>query len=311
MPEVCEVALTAQYLLTKLKGRYITALKVVGGKYMRLPLPGLDLISQNSLPLEIINIHTKGKFMWFELLGNDQRLFIFNHFGMTGEWSFKKDSNDRIILDIETDPNNVINKKYKLHFADQRNFGKFEISDDEKRLQEKIQSLAPDILKTNFTSDQFLSWIKKYIEKSNKRSKVPIVKVLMRQNIDDGICSGIGNYLSSEILYRAKISPFRQIGSLSEDEIKVLAFTIKRVVKLCYISNITGYMTKLSHFVEKHKEKVDSGIFPNYHPDIKLESGETFKFLVYRRKEDDFGNPVKVDVIIKPRSTYWVPNVQI
>ena len=308
MPEICEVALTAQYLLSKLKSRYLTGMEIVGGKYLRQNIPGKNLIKKN-IPLKILNIDSKGKLMWFELQDPDGNyIFIINNFGMTGHWSFKEDKNDRVIFDIETNPNS--DNKYKLHYSDPRNFGLLEISNNPDVLQSKLDNLAPDLLKTDFTVEDFAKWVDNYISKSPKRKNNPIIRVLLEQTVKDGIGSGIGNYLSSEILYRAKISPLKLIGNLSFAEIKKLAQTIKYVLKLCYISNYTGYMTKLKDFVDVHSQKVKEGEFPNYHPGVDLDDDDTFEFLVYGKKEDDLGNNVQTDVITKNRTTYWVPSVQ-
>ena len=50
-----------------------------------------------------------------------------------------------------------------------------------------------------------------------------------------------------------------------------------------------------------------------YHKEIELDR-DTFKFFVYRKKKDPFGNEVKNAKIVKAgktfRSTWWVPAVQ-
>lgn len=311
MPEICEVVLTSQYLITKLKNRYITGINIVAGKYTHQPLQGEELIGKHK-PLKIIKIDSKGKFMWFELKDPQQKdIYIMNNFGLTGQWSFHEDKSDRVIFNIGTDPDNPENnKKYQLHYSDARNFGLLQITDNRKILESKINKLAPDLLKSNFQVNDFIEWVHSYLKKSKKRKGVPIVKALFRQNKKDGIASGIGNYLSSEILYRAKISPYTPVGDLSNRDLTNLANTIKKVIKLCYMSNITGYMGKLTDFVIKHKGKVQEGIFPDYHPDVQLSPNETFEFLVYGRNEDNLGNVIQKDVIESKRTTYWVPQVQ-
>jgi formamidopyrimidine-DNA glycosylase len=311
MPELPEVTLSGQYLISNLKNRYITGIHVIAGKYTHQTLPGKDLIAKHQ-PLKIINVDSKGKFMWFELKDpNNQDIYIMNNFGLTGEWSFHDDKSDRVIFDIETHPGNPeTNQKYKLHFSDARNFGLLQITDSRKVLNSKIDKLAPDLLKSNFTADDFVQWVHDYLRKSPKRKDVPIVAALLKQDKKDGIASGIGNYLSSEILYRAKISPYTPVGQLSDADLRNLANVIKRVVKLCYMSNTTGYMKKMADFVEKHKEKVEKGIFPDYHPDVHLQPSDTFEFLSYGRKQDNLGNKVERDVIAGTRTTYWVPAIQ-
>ena len=35
MPEICEIVITSQYLISKLKNRYITGIHIVAGKYTK------------------------------------------------------------------------------------------------------------------------------------------------------------------------------------------------------------------------------------------------------------------------------------
>ena len=309
MPEICEVTLTSQYLQTKLLGRYITGVRVVEGRYTHEQLKGIDLICRHR-PLRVLKIDSKGKFMWFELEGPlEQGVYILNNFGMTGEWSFKSGDHDRVVFDVETEPDNVErNKHYKLYYSDSRNFGLLEITTRRDTLENRVAKLAPDLLKTNFTDDDFVRWVRDYLAKSSRRRSVPIVRALLRQDKKDGIASGIGNYLSSEVLYRAGISPHTAVGDLTEERVRRLAQAIRYIVKQCYIDNITGYMVKLETFLPKHREKVKAGVLPEYHPDVQVT--ETFHFRVYGREEDDEGNAVVAERIEPTRTTYWVPAVQ-
>jgi formamidopyrimidine-DNA glycosylase len=174
MPEVCEVVLTAQYLVTKLKGRYLTGLHVVGGKYKRLQLPGKNLIGDHQ-PLRVQNVDSKGKFMWFELVDpKGVEVYLMNNFGLTGEWSFKKSNSDRVIFVMETDPYSKDNRKYKLRYSDARNFGLLQLTTKRDVLDSKINKLAPDLLKTDFTANDFIGWVRSYLSKSKKRATIPI-----------------------------------------------------------------------------------------------------------------------------------------
>ena len=297
MPELCEVVLTSQYLLTKLKNKFFINIKVISGKYKRNKLLGINyLINKKN---KITNIDTKGKFMWFELKDdNNDNIYILNWFGMTGEWSFEESNSARIMF--------TLSDNTKLYFIDQRNFGILQITKDRKILDDKLNTLAPDLLKSNFTIDDFHNWFSDYLIKFPKRKNMKILNLLLKQDIDDGIASGIGNYLSSEILYRAKISPHKLIGDLTNKEIDKLAKTIKIVVKMCYLTNKTGYMELFDDFIDDHMQKVKLGVFPNYHPDIPINNIPEFKFLVYKLKEDKYGNKIIAEHIVPLRTTYWV-----
>jgi formamidopyrimidine-DNA glycosylase len=132
---------------------------------------------------------------------------------------------------------------------------------------------------------------------------------MMEQNKKNGIGSGLGNYLVPEILYRAKISPHRHVGDLSKKDVENLLDSMKYIIKLCYVTNTTDYVSHLSKFLKTHRNKIKSGKFPNYISDIKIEDDKS-DFKVYRKKIDEFGNKIIGEEIIKGRTTYWCPDVQ-
>lgn len=278
MPEVAEIALTAEILNKYLKNKSILAFDFIGGRYTKKDPVGYQDFLDN-LPLQIKKIDSKGKFLWFELVNNKkQNWYIFNTFGLTGMWSLEEPKYTKAIVSYDSGV---------VYFSDVRNFGTFKFTKNKNELKKKLDKLAPDFLK----SDVDISKIRNY--------KIPIVKILMDQT---KIGSGLGNYLVPEILYRAKISPHRLGSSLSKNEIAKLEYNIDYTTKLAYIDNHVGYMINLEDEANKLKRK-------NYHSYIKLKN-KTFEFLVYRQKVDPKGNPVKRESIIKGRTTYWVPIIQ-
>lgn len=308
MPEGPEICITAQYLKTKLKGRTISKLEVLSGRYTHAKLKGAEHLNGDK-KYKVKDISSKGKLLWFKMeskAGNI--LYLINRFGLTGGWSFHRSNSDRIRLTIVDEKKN---KTYQLYYYDDRNFGTIELTKDITDLTNKCDALAPDLLKTSFTPAQFMNWIKLFLSKSKKRNDALIGKILMNQNASDGIGSGIGNYLMPEILYDAKISPFRTVGSLSESEIEKLGVSIKKIIKLSYYNNATGYMTTFSNFVETHRKGIDNGKYSDYHKDIKFKATDKFEFKVYRQKTDKLGNKVENDKTINNgRTTYWVLAIQ-
>ncbi|AGF85219.1 glycosylase [Moumouvirus goulette] len=283
MPEVPEIVLTCDILEKYLKNKKLISFDFVSGRYTKNDPQGYSKFQKN-LPLKLKKIDSKGKFLWFEFASKNSTWYVWNTFGLTGMWSLYEANFTRAVLSFEDDKT--------AYFSDMRNFGTFKFSDNSSELNKKLNELGPDFLKDdNFNVDK----IKKY--------DVPIVKLLMDQK---KIGSGLGNYLVAEILYRSKLSPHRLGSSLTNKEIKNLLYWIKYTVKLAYTSNHIGYMVNLNDEANKITRK-------NYHPDIELTDSE-FEFLVYRKKKDPFGNPVKADKIIgsgvNKRTTYWVPAIQ-
>lgn len=299
MPENCEVCLTSQYLSSKIQKKQITNIEIISGRYKTIIPKGFnDFIK--SLPLTITTIDSKGKFMWFELTDkNKKKYYILNTFGLTGKWSFKELEATRLTFTIE-DSKNI----YELHYDDVRNFGTLEFTNDKIKLDTKLNKLAIDGLKSEFTNEQFKEIVKKY----KKKDKM-LVHVLMDQTKTGGFISGIGNYLAPEIMYMAHLSPYRTVDSLTDTDINELANAIKYILKQCYINNKTPYISHLEIFLKTHLDKIKKGSFPNYYKDIKI-SKTPFEFKVYRQKKDPLGNDVLDDQIISGRTTYWVPKTQ-
>ncbi len=307
MPEGPEVTIIAQYLDSTIKNMELIEINIISGRYTHENLSGLSdlkLQLEQHIPLKIMSVNSKGKFLWFVLKFSitGKNVFIMNTFGLTGEWSFKQSSQNRISMKLR-DNTGVQNYVY---YNDSRNFGTIQITCDVKILDKKINKLAPDILKTQMSDDDLVLMIKKYAD-LNKKKNLNIVDVLM--NSQSAIVSGIGNYLIAEILYDANVSPFRCIPDLSLSEIKKIAHSMRKISKISYCDNTTGYMKKFETFMKTHKTKILDGTFPNYHPDISTST--KFKFQVYKQKKDPLGYDIKQDQVIKGRTIYWVPDVQV
>lgn len=299
MPEICEVLLTTQYL-SKIIGKYITNIKILGGRYLKKNISGLDKLS---FPLKIISIQSHGKFLWMTLNDNNNvTWYMMNTFGLTGKWSYEKIEHSNVKFVIKK--NKSSEKKIPVYFCDMRNFGTISFTNSETILHNKLDKLAVDMLQNDISKKDFKKLIKNY---KNKKKKIVIV--LMNQNKNDGIISGLGNYLVPEILYRSKISPHRTLNDLSDEDMDILYKTIKYVLKLCYITNETEYISHMKKFLHSHTKNVGCGVFPDYIHEVKI-GNDKFQFMVYRKKLDPLGNKVIGEKIITGRTTYWCPIVQ-
>jgi len=305
MPEITEVLMTSHYLLSNIKNYNITKLNILSGRYTHQDLDGLSIFKKN-LPLKIKNIDTKGKLLWFVLENSKkEKLYMICNFGLTGEWAFEKKNSARVELKVSKD-----DKEKSVYFIDDRNFGIIMITDDKKILTDRIDKLARDYMKEPFTNEEFYDAIVNFIKEKKSNGDKILVKFLMGQDKKETVGSGIGNYIATESMYEAKLSPHRTLSSLTKKEIEKLNESIKKIIKISYISNKIGYMEKLEDYIDKHKEQVKKGKFPDYLPEIKIKKNENFEFKVYQQKFDKHNNPVIADKIITGRTTYWVPNLQ-
>lgn len=306
MPECPEVTILSDYLRSELVGCSISTLEVISGKYLNSKIVGKELLNGQT-KYDILNVESKGKVLYITLKYLNKTIYLVSHLGMSGEWSKTESDSDRIRLTIHQHNGDT----FKLCYIDPRSMGNIEVL-EKSDFKKRIDKLAPDVLKTEFTDEIFLTIVENFLKKSKKRSSQLIFKVLTKQNLSDGLFSGLGNYLIPEILYDAKLSPYRTIGSLTNEELIQLARSIKYITKLSYYNNTTGYMTNFGDYSVKHKKGIDDGTYPNYHNDITLKSTNVFQFKIYQKKKDPLGNPVEKDKTLnKGRTTHWVKNVQI
>ncbi len=139
-----------------------------------------------------------------------------------GKWSFtgKKWLSDDKLLSEKI--NSYIRFVFILEsgnmiaMSDPRKFAKVEIWDEDNLKDKLKKDIGPDPLKIN------LNQFKKEI--LNKKSIIK--KVLM----DQSVISGIGNIYSDEILWDARISPYRRTGNINEAEMKVLFSSTKKIL---------------------------------------------------------------------------------
>jgi formamidopyrimidine-DNA glycosylase len=302
MPEGPEVAMTRDYLYYKLKNTTIKKITVLKGRYVHNPIKGIEHIDGKNITIKDIN--SKGKFLWFELDLDGVNGYIMNTLGLSGSWGFIRNNNSKVKFTIKRK-----NKLYNLYFNDQINYGTLKITTDISELNEKINSIEIDLLKSDYNEKTISKFINSFIDKKVTNKDTLIVDFMMNQNKGESLGSGLGNYLVPEILYHSKLSPYRKLGSLTEQDIKILTGNIKKTIKLAFYKNDTGYMKKFTDFLNTYETLIKNNKFSKYLKDVNINE-EKFVFNVYSKTKDNCGNDVRIDIIIGGRKTHWVPNIQ-
>jgi len=284
MPEGPEVKVIVDGLNNVLKNKYIKSIEITPNSRYRNKAPNgfndfKDFIlnkktdsDTNNNP-KILKVNCKGKFIYFEIEGG---WYIFNRLGMSGIWSHNKGKHTSLILTYSSQQKNQTKNK-DIFFIDQRHFGIFEFTNKKSILNQKLNSIGPDLLNDNITYSQFETIILNHQKKN-------ICKVLM----DQSIFSGIGNYLKSEILYEAHIHPLTNINQLSPQKLKLLFNTSRKLIRASYLAQGTSL---------RHYKNVES-----------VKGQFEFQLKVYQRKQDPDGNPVKRIMTPDKRSTFFVDN---
>jgi len=274
MPEGPEVKIISEQLGVILTNKILVDLKILSGKYAgKCQLLNYQQLSE-SLPLKIKKIDVKGKLIYLIL---EKGWYIFNTLGMSGTFSqnFTKHCHLEFIF---CDSKNK-SKHCQIWFYDVRRFGNMYCSQDSSFINEKLNSIGPDMLSNPPTLDDFM-------EIYRKRNNINICKVLMNQSY----ISGCGNYLKAEILYDSKISPWNKIKDLSDSQLTKLYNSFKKIIAKSY--QYQG--TTLSTYKDVQGAKGNFSQMLKVYQQIQTPSLES----VIREKTPD------------GRTTFWVPTVQ-
>jgi len=279
MPEGPEVRSLVDQLNRNVKNKTLKSIEIKKGRYVKHGPPKGYKKFIKELPLKVKKVNCKGKFIYWEFKNSD--FSMWNTLGMSGWWvkTDQKHSNIKFTFNDSV-----------LYFKDMRNFGTFTFC-DKSNLEKKLNTLGPDILETKDEVDEFIRKVEK------KRSDIMIGSVLL----DQKIAAGCGNYLRSECLYIARISPFREVGNMKKEEL-IKIWDILRQLGWYFYDEKKGIKKGIINSKYKIRSKYKKTGPSDYKP------GEGF-FLVYRQDKDPLGNKV-LHKKIKTRMVHYVESLQ-
>lgn len=275
MPEIAEVHRFVDQLNASFGGQNITKIDVLGGRILK---DGLDKdLLLFCFPLTHVSFHVKGKFIYCKFRdekteGDDEpsNLYFMITLGMTG--SFGK-QNKHSAIRIKFDNGEIF-------FNDIRHFGTWKLEFHERKITSKLSGLGWDCLnEPNIPSSLFIR-----LRKKNH-------KCISEVMLDQSVFAGLGNYLRSEILYAAGVSPFALVSTLSDDKLNDIATQYKRIATAAY--NHGG--ATIATYANMNG---DVGNFSQY-------------FQVYGKKQDPKGNQVIAQKAPDGRTVHWVKEIQI
>jgi len=219
---------------------------------------------------------------------NEKYYYLCSGLGMTGHYSFDKNcKNTHLKFQfVRNKDENGINQIKYLYYSDHRRFGNFYFFccyDDYIKKFKKIKNgfLGQYVI----TKEQFLKNLIKY--KENKRRKIDkaICDVLVDQKT---LCSGIGNYLLSEVLYEADIDPWKLTSDITKKEGSKIYNSCVKIINKAYECG---------------------GLSFSDYSDLNDQEG-TYKqyLLIYRKKKTLKNEKVLVREKSDKRSVYYVKN---
>lgn len=298
MPEIIEIHKYADFLKKILKNKYINYINILKGRYLKHGPFELYNELKDKLPIKVLDIKTKGKFLYF-ILENDY--YLGTTLGLSGGWvylpySTKKFKFPILIDNVENLGNYNIDRYRKialnnlniefitdkgiLYFYDSLSFGTIKIF-DKILINKKLDSIGPDIMDTEETTFQVFE--NQLLLKRNLEKYIGVVLM------DQKVISGIGNYLRSDILWCSKISPFRKVKDLNKEE-------LKEIYKYTIILTWGDYDFQFA--VNKRIIKKSS----------KLPKDYKRIFFAYKQKEDIYKNAIVKELLYEgsqKRFIYW------
>jgi formamidopyrimidine-DNA glycosylase len=207
VPELPEVERARALIAERGLGRQIAAVDDTDSYVCRPHGPGE--IAGALTGRRLITANRIGKTMWFETEDEGPDLGL--HLGMAGH----------IVFDEPAAPNGW--DRFSLEFADG---GRLALRDKRRLgravLEPDLSGLGPDAAEAT---------------RAEVRARVGKGEAPLKARLlDQSVLAGIGNLLADEVLWRARLSPLRPAGGLSEEELdgfrRVLRAAIRDAVRL-------------------------------------------------------------------------------
>jgi len=338
MPESVEVRKFADILLENVLDKHITHINILKGRYTKKVFEGYnELIKALPLTIESIDTKGKFTYMKLVSHKNNSYFYLFNTLGLSGGWTLKSNKKTNfakcnhcnymqveksgihdtytILEYINEDSQNqwfqrALNhlnvefitdyKNISFYFYDQLSFGTLKAvggkdgkdgkdNSGDLILEKKLKELGPDLLHESITFELFKTQIRKKVNENK-----PIGNVIVNQKI----ISGVGNYLRADALWMAKISPFRKVVDIKNDNNDA-------ELHLLYTSLIGLIWGDYDY-----KNGINKG---HISKSLKLPNNYNRDFFIYRQEHDINGNKVKKEELYEgsqKRFIYWVEKIQ-
>ena len=304
MPEGPECLVHAESLHRRFAGRTLNRAAILSGRYVgngtvpgRSAPPASWEELRQSLPATVDAVQAKGKFIWWELSplsGVLPELTFWSTLGMSGAWSTERSTHSRVGFELLAEPSSG-SAPTLLYYNDQRNFGVLTVCTERAALHAKLKTLGPSWLGEGggVTRDAFMEIVSQQCG-NKRRASVPVAKFLM----DQSKTSGIGNYVLSEVLYKARIYPWAACADLTGSDWEEVHAAATETLLASYASQAA-----LAAAAADDAPSATRGTFAAIEPQFRL--------LVYRQTSTADGLSVRVDEAPHGRSVHWVPERQV
>lgn len=229
MPEIVEVLTDAESLDFFLSNRTLDDISFLNDLFKNKS-KGLEELRE-ALPLRIERVRSRAKKFFMRLVdpaGNKPDWWCFWSYGMNGRITLREVDHSHIRFQVS----HCWIGMDEFFYTNVRRIGFFEASCDKDVYRGHVEDMARPIgLGWEGEADFKTITEKEFRVAVKQAGKKYFVAALMDQRT---ICSGIGNYLLSELMYEAKLDPLVRCPDLTEEEIKRLYQASLRVIKDSY-----------------------------------------------------------------------------
>ncbi len=268
MPELAEVRTVAKSLKGKLLHKKIIDINVIYPKIIEDKSLDIKCLISKSLD----DITTYGKYLIFKF----NNLYLISHLRMEGKFFIKTpleqlEKHEHIIFLME---DNI-----SLRYHDTRKFGRMFITDDISKYK-GLNKLGLEPFDDKLTST--------YLLDKFKRKKMPIKEGLL----DQSIIAGLGNIYANEVLFYAKINPYKKCEDITKEDAKLIIEGAKKILNDAIKEGGTTIKSYTSSL----------GVIGHYQD-----------FLMVHKKEGENCKICNTKISrekIKGRSTYYCPKCQ-
>lgn len=212
MPELPEVETIRRELLPHIIKRRINRVKV--HRRDTVGYPDAKTFTKELTNKRIINLERRAKYLIFRL-NNNHSLIV--HLRLSGQLRIEKGNKPLRFERVSF----FLSGNKRLAFIEPRVLGRVYLVENGK---------YPDVLKglKNLGLEPTSSKFSFEYLKSKLQGRKGIIKSLL---LDQSIAAGIGNIYSDEALFLARIMPTRRANTLTDEEIKRLAKTLRMVIR--------------------------------------------------------------------------------
>ena len=211
VPEIAEVETVRNTLKERILHKKIVDFKAF---YKPILLDDENYFKENLIGKEFIDIKRIGKWLLFET----DTHYLLSHLRMEGKY-YLKQKDDKVEKHEHVEF--VFEDGSDMRYHDTRKFGRMKILLKEQLYEFegiKKQGLEP--------IDERLS--KEYLKEKFQKRNLPMKTLLL----DQTIISGLGNIYADEVLFDARISPFKKGCDITLEECERIKKSAKKIIEL-------------------------------------------------------------------------------